>query len=73
MFGKVRVLSAEGRISAVLLSSLPFGIAGVLFLINPDYMSLLWTHPLGQTMAWSAIGSMTVGIMFMRRMVKIKI
>jgi len=73
LFGKVRVLSAEGRISALLLSALPFFIAGVLFFINPEYMSLLWTTEIGQGMAWGAVISMAIGIAFMRRMVKITV
>ena len=73
LFGKVRVLSAEGRISALLLSALPFFISGVLYVINPGYMSLLWTTEIGQGMAWGAIVSMAIGIMFMRRMVKITV
>ena len=73
LYGKVRILSAEGRISALLLSALPFGISGVLYVINPDYISLLWTHELGRTMAWSAVISMGIGIAIMRRMVNIKV
>lgn len=73
LFGKVRILSAEGRISAMLLSALPFGIAGILYLINPGYISLLWTHELGRTMAWAAVISMSIGIAVMRRMVNIKV
>lgn len=73
LYGKVRILSAEGRISAILLSALPFAISGVLYLINPDYISLLWTHDLGRTMAWSAITSMVMGVAIMRRMVNIKV
>jgi len=73
LFGKVRVLSAEGRISALLLSALPFFIAGVLYLINPGYISLLWTHELGRSMAWGAVASMIIGIVIMRRMVRIRV
>lgn len=73
LFGKVRILSAEGRISALLLSALPFFITGVLYVINPDYMSKLWTTELGKSMAWGAMISMVIGMIIMRRMVKIKI
>lgn len=73
LFGKVRILSAEGRISALLLSALPFFITGVLYVINPDYISLLWTTELGKGMAWGAIISMVLGILSMRRMVRIKV
>ena len=73
LFGKVRVLSAEGRISAILLSALPFVITAVLYFINPDYMSLMWTTEIGKSMSWGAIISMTFGILVMRRMVRIKV
>jgi len=73
LFGKVKILSAEGRISALLLSALPFFIAGVLFLLNPKYMSLLWSTELGRSMAWGAFISMVIGMIIMRRMVKIKV
>jgi len=73
LFGKIRILSAEGRISALLLSALPFLITAVLYFINPDYMSLLWTTEVGQAMAWGAVMSMVLGTIVMRRMVKIKV
>lgn len=73
LFGKIKVLSAEGRISAIMLSALPFAVAGVLYFINPEYMSLLWTTEIGRTMAWGAVISMFIGIVSMRRMVKIKV
>lgn len=73
LFGKIRILSAEGRISAILLSALPFGITGILYLINPDYISLLWERELGKMMAWGAVISMAIGISIMRKMVRIKV
>jgi len=73
LFGKVKILSAEGRISALLLSGLPFVIAGILYFINPGYISLLWTNEIGKAMAWGAAISMTIGIVIMRRMVDIKV
>jgi len=73
LFGKVRILSAEGRISAILLSALPFVITGILYFLNRDYMSLLWTTELGKAMAWASIISMIFGMLVMRRMVKIKV
>ncbi|CCH48696.1 type II secretion system F family protein [Pseudodesulfovibrio piezophilus] len=73
LFGKIKVLSAEGRISAILLASLPFFISGALYMLNPEYMSRLWTTELGRTMTWGAIIAMSVGIVVMRKMVKIKV
>src|SRR5512137_540153 len=47
IMGSIRVLSADGRLSAVILCVLPFVLAGAIFLINPKFMSTLWTDPAG--------------------------
>ncbi|MDQ7836654.1 MAG: type II secretion system F family protein [Humidesulfovibrio sp.] len=71
--GRIRILSAEGRISALVLLALPFAAAGMLYLIKPDYMSLLVTEPLGRLMIKSALVSMTMGYFVIRRMVNFKV
>jgi len=73
LFGKVKVLSAEGRLSAKILVALPFFIASIMYFINPDYISLLWTREMGQGMIWAAIVSMTIGVLIIRRIVQIKV
>ena len=73
LFGKIKVLSAEGRISAVILIALPFLLAGVLYAVNSDYISLLWTRELGQTMLWGAVVSMTIGAVIIRKIIQIKV
>jgi len=71
--GRIRILSAEGRVSAIVLLALPFAAAGILYLIKPEYMSLLFTEPLGQAMIKSALVSMTMGYFVIRRMVNFKV
>jgi tight adherence protein B len=73
LFGKIKVLSAEGRISAVILIALPFLLAGVLYIANSDYISLLWTRELGQSMLWGATISMTLGVIIIRKIIQIKV
>ncbi|GER21619.1 hypothetical protein NCCP1664_01160 [Zafaria cholistanensis] len=70
--GQVRALSAEGKISAYILIALPFGISGVLFVMNPGYLSTLFSHPLGFGML--AVGGimLVIGSFWMSRMIKIK-
>ena len=46
LFGKVQALSAEGRFSGVVLMMLPFGTAIMLYLMDPEFMSLLSSHRL---------------------------
>jgi tight adherence protein B len=73
LLGQVRVLSAEGRMSALVLSLLPFGTAGVINLVNPQFMSLLWTDPAGLKMVWSALGLMLAGMLWMRKIIRIHV
>ncbi len=71
--GSVRVLSAEGRISAWILSLLPFVLALAITFVNRQFIAALWTDPLGVRMVGVALGLMAVGIWWMWRMVKIRI
>lgn len=71
--GRIRILSAEGRISAIVLLAMPFAAAGALYMIKPDYMTPLFTEPLGQLMVKSALASMTIGYFVIRRMVNFKV
>ena len=71
--GNVRVLSAEGRLSAWILGLLPFAIALLLSVINPEFISVLWTDPMGVHMLQISLGLMLIGILWMWRMVHIRI
>ena len=70
---QVRVLSAEGRMSAWILGLLPFGVAAVLLLINPDYIKPLWTDPAGIRMLWYALVMITFGVIWLRKVIRIRI
>ncbi|MFB9240767.1 type II secretion system F family protein [Massilia antarctica] len=73
LFWHVRVLSAEGRMSAWLLSLLPFAIGGLMSVFNPEFMAPLWTDPLGQSMVRGMLVSMAFGILLLRRIIRIRI
>jgi tight adherence protein B len=73
LYGKIRVLSAEGRVSAYILIALPFFLTGILYAVNSDYVSLLWTRELGLNMVWGAIISMTIGWIIIRKIITIKV
>jgi tight adherence protein B len=70
---RVKALSAEGRISAVILLGLPFVVGAVLFKMNPDYIGLLFTDPNGRNLATVGGVMMVVGAVMMKRMVVIKV
>lgn len=71
--GVIRVLSGEGRVSAWILSVLPFVLAGVLNLLNPGFMSTLWTHALGLQMLQVCLLLMLLGVVWMWRLIDIRV
>lgn len=73
LMGTIRVLSAEGRLSAWILGILPFAMAAILYIINPKFMSMLWTDPTGLKMVWVMLVAMVAGVYWMRRIVKIHV
>lgn len=73
LLGKVRVLSAEGRMSAWILSCLPFAMALLLNIVNPGFMSVLWTDPAGPKIIGAALGMMAIGIFAMSRIIRIRV
>ncbi len=73
LHGKVRALSAEGRISALVMFSLPFGIGTVMYFINSNYISLLFTDPAGKSMVTGGLVMMVLGMLVTRRMINFKV
>jgi tight adherence protein B len=71
--GKVRTLSAEGKLSALILIALPFFIVGWLQFSTPSYLVPLVTDPVGQIMIVGAAIMMVIGIFVMKKMVKIEV
>ena len=70
--GKVRILTAEGRLSALILSLLPFGVVLVVRLTNPEYHNNMLSEPMGRVMAGIAMFMMLVGVLVVRRMARLK-
>lgn len=73
LFAKVRVLAAEGKLSAYILTGLPFCVAAVINIMNPEYLSVLFTDPAGINVVYGALGMMVFGIIVMWRIVDIKV
>ena len=73
LMGEVRTLSAEGRLSAIILTALPFGVALMVNLVNPKFMSVLWTDPAGLKVVGAALFMMVLGILWMRSIIRIRV
>jgi len=73
LYGKVRALTGEARISAVILTMLPFATAAVMYFLNRAYIETLFKEPVGVMMVGAAAVMMVLGILVMRRMVTIEV
>ncbi|MGZ4637105.1 type II secretion system F family protein [Oryzihumus sp.] len=69
----VRALSAEGRLSAYVLIAMPVGIFLYMTRINYDYVSLLWTTPLGLAMSAAGVVMLGIGVVWMRKVVDVEV
>jgi tight adherence protein B len=70
---KVKALSAEGVLSAAIVFIMPFVMATFQYMLNPEYMSLLWTDPAGKMMITVAAVMMIVGAVVTRRLIDLKV
>jgi len=73
LFGAVKALTAEGRLSGYVLLGLPVLVFFVLMYINPKYMSLLYTDPTGKMMLTVAIVMQLMGWALIKKIVNIKV
>ncbi len=69
---QVRTLSAEGRLSAWVLLSLPVLVGGWLFYANPRYMHPLYTTVFGVTMLVIALVLVVIGAFWMRNIIRVE-
>lgn len=70
---KARALSAEGRFSAIFLSSLPVVVFGALWLISPGYYGQVWDDPLTMPILAISVAWMLLGNAIMYKMVRLDV
>ena len=70
---KIKVLSAEGKISAIILTVLPFIIFFIIRILNPGYINSLFEDPIGIKIVYGALILIGIGIYIMKRMITIEI
>lgn len=69
---QVKSLSAEGKLSAIILMVLPILVGGFVFLTNPSYILKLTEHTIGWVMLGFAVVLYIVGGIWMRKTIQIK-
>lgn len=73
LFGQIRSLSAEGRLSGWILFLLPVVMGLAIFALNPDYMGKLFSDPAGQALVVVAAVQMLLGGLWMRKIVNLRV
>lgn len=69
MAGKIQAMSMEAKASAAIIGALPPLVMLMVYIMSPDYMSLLWTHPTGRLMLAGSAIWMSTGIFVMKKMI----
>ncbi|GAB2713566.1 type II secretion system F family protein [Arthrobacter bambusae] len=70
--GHIKSLAAEGKFSGYILMALPFGIVTMLLVVNPGYMNVMFSQPLGWGMIGLSVILMTIGGLWMRKIIDLK-
>jgi tight adherence protein B len=69
MKAKIKAMSMEAKASAAIIGSMPPVIMMAVYALNPEYISLLWTTPMGRLMLAGSAIWMTIGILVMKKMI----
>ncbi|MCR3923206.1 MAG: type II secretion system F family protein [Firmicutes bacterium] len=70
---EVKTLTAQGRISGTIIALLPVFLAAFISFMNPSYIILLFTHPIGLALIGGAVISEFIGIMAIKKIVTIEL
>jgi tight adherence protein B len=71
--GEIKTMTAQGRVSGLIVGLLPIVMGCVIYLLNPEYIRPLFLHPIGRLMLGVAAVSQVIGILIIRRIVDIEI
>ena len=69
---KVKALSSEAKASAWIIGLLPFIMGGLIYLMQPSYIAVLWTTGTGKVLLAGVAFWMSVGTLIMRQMINFK-
>jgi tight adherence protein B len=71
--GRIRAVSAHGKMTATALSCIPIAVAVLMFYTNPDYVKFFFTDDVGQIMMGCAVALQLIGYGIMKKIVNIEV
>jgi tight adherence protein B len=69
MKAKIQAMSQEAKASAAIIAALPVAVMILVYISSPQYISLLWTEPLGRVMLAGSAIWMSMGVLVMKKMI----
>lgn len=73
LYGQIKTLTSQSRFSALIIGLLPIALAVILYMANTEYMSVLFTEPLGLIMVAGAAALIVLGMLVLYKIVNIKV
>ena len=73
LFGRIKTLTAEGKLSAIILIAIPFFVGLAISFTNPDYINILFDDPIGRILVGTSLFMMFIGVMAMKKIIAIKV
>ena len=73
IFGQVQALTGEGRLSGIVLLALPIGLFLTLLKLNPDYVMVLFTDPMGRQLLAGGVVMQLLGAVVIKKIITIKV
>jgi tight adherence protein B len=71
--GKIRAISAHGRMTGTALTTIPVAVGAMMFVVNPDYVTFFFTDDVGQMMAGAAVLLVLLGYAVIEKIVTIEV
>ena len=69
MKAKIQAMSQEAKASAGIIGALPIAVMTMVYISSPQYISLLWTEPMGRLMLAASAIWMSMGVLVMKKMI----
>ena len=73
IWGQIQALTGEGRLSGIVLLALPFLLFITVYQLNPTYLEVLFTDPMGKKMLAGAVFMQIIGALVIKKIVNIKV
>lgn len=71
--GEVKAMTAQGRITGYVVTGIPFALGGFIYMVNPDFMSGLFTDPCGWIMIGISLFLIVLGYVVINKIVSIEV